>query len=55
MSLRETGISINSYSLSVSPPNVAIKTPHFRVKLPMSVFKRFAEWYLEDQGMKEES
>jgi hypothetical protein len=49
MFMREQGLQINSVSISISPPNVAIETPHFRVKIPMTIFKRFAEWYLEDQ------
>ena len=52
MFLNETGIQINGFKLSVSVPNIAIETPHFRIKLPMTIFKRFAEWYLEDQAIE---
>lgn len=48
--LNEQGLSINNYRIEVSPMAVIIETTNFSWRLPQSIFKRFAEWYLEDQG-----
>ena len=45
----ESGISHNESGLLIVPPNVMITMPRIALKIPMKVFKRFAEWYLEDQ------
>jgi len=48
-SLLEHGISINEDSLIVMP-NIALLTiGHTQIKIPMSTFRKFAEWYLEPQ------
>ena len=47
--LNEQGLSINNYRIEVAPMSVFIETTNFSWKLPQSIFKRFAEWYMEDQ------
>jgi hypothetical protein len=47
--LNEAGLVINNYGISVVPNHVFIETVDCRLLLPQSIFKRFAEWYLEDQ------
>jgi len=48
--LNHQGISFNEYSITVKPMGVIIEVyPHYRIRLPMTIFKRFAKWYLEDQ------
>ena len=49
--LHETGISCNQYKFFVADgTGVLIEIdPHVRVRIPSQFFKRFAEWYLEDQ------
>lgn len=47
--LIEQGIGFNDWSLSVGPSVVVIETTFIRLKIPQRHFKRFAEWYLEDQ------
>ena len=49
-SMDAQGIGINDWSINVEPRMVSIRNSHFgEVKLPMSVMKVFAEWYMEDQ------
>ena len=49
-SMNEQGIAHNEWSLTVEPAVVRIKHQHYgELKMPMSIMKRFAEWYLEDQ------
>ena len=44
------GIGHNEWSLSVNPNIVLIENRYFgTVKVPMKLFKQFAEWYLEEQ------
>jgi hypothetical protein len=43
-------VCYNENSLFLVPPNIVIATPTATLKIPMNHFKRFAEWYLEDQG-----
>jgi hypothetical protein len=50
--LNEQGVSFNGYSFSVAPMSVFVKTIDCELRLPQTVFKRFAEWYLEDQERK---
>ena len=48
--LKEQGIGINDWSMTVKPAVVQIDLRHFGlVQVPMSVMKKFAEWYLRDQ------
>ena len=47
--LNEQGIIQNGDSIVIEPSVVALTMGHTTVKIPMSKFKLFAEWYLEDQ------
>jgi hypothetical protein len=47
--INERGIAFNEKSLYIKPPNVVLNIGPCEVKLPMNTFKRFAEWYLENQ------
>ena len=49
-SLNEQGIGINDWRFGVEPAVVEIEHLHYgKIKIPMVIMKRFAEWYLEDQ------
>lgn len=49
--LNEQGIAINEWSLNVHPATVSIRHKHYgEVRMPMTIFKHFAKWYLEDQA-----
>ena len=49
-SMNEQGITINEWSLAVKPSVVEIENRYYgKIKIPMSTFTKFAEWYLEDQ------
>ena len=52
--LNEQGIQHNNYCLSLQPSSVWIETSDCKLRLPQSIFKKFAKWYLEDQ-IKEKS
>jgi hypothetical protein len=47
--LNEQGISQNGDSIVIEPSVVVLTMGHTTVKIPMSKFKVFAEWYLEEQ------
>ena len=47
--LEETGVVHNGWAITVSPNYVRIDTNTCRLRIPMTIFKRFAVWYLEDQ------
>jgi hypothetical protein len=47
--LNEQGISHNGDSIVIEPSVVVLTMGHTTVRIPMSKFKLFAEWYLEDQ------
>jgi hypothetical protein len=47
--LNEAGITMNNYGIQVAPLSVLIHTSELTLRLPQSLFKRMAEWYLEDQ------
>ena len=53
--LNERGISYNQYKCYVADgTGVLIEIdPHVRIRIPSQFFKRFAEWYLEDQEESE--
>lgn len=44
--LPESGMKINEHFIEVRPNSVIIGVPQAEMKLPMSHFKKFAEWYL---------
>jgi hypothetical protein len=47
--LNEQGISQNGDSIVIEPSVVVLTMGHTTMRIPMSRFKTFAEWYLEDQ------
>lgn len=47
--LNEAGISFNENSLIVLPCRVELTIGRTTTKIPMHLFRLFAEWYLEDQ------
>lgn len=47
--LNESGVSWNGIGIRVAPSTVVIYTDSFSFRLPQHIFKRFSEWYLEDQ------
>ena len=50
MSMNEQGIAINEWSLNVQPASVILEHRHYgMIRMPMSVFTKFAKWYMEDQ------
>jgi hypothetical protein len=50
--LNEQGIVHNDDSLFVEPNVVVMKIGSTTIRIPMSRFKMFAEWYLEEQEIK---
>ena len=47
--LNEQGISQNGDSIVIEPSVVVLTMGHTTVRIPMSKFKLFSEWYLEEQ------
>ena len=47
--LNEQGIRQNGDSIVIEPSVVVLTMGHTTVRIPMSRFKIFAEWYLEEQ------
>lgn len=47
--LNEQGLAFNNHSILVQPNLVIIDVGNASVKIPMHIFKQFAEWYLEKQ------
>lgn len=50
--LNEQGIGSNNRSIQVIPNYVLLTLDHTQIRIPMNTFKKFAEWYLEDQSAK---
>ena len=49
MSMETQGIGINDWTFGVEPAVVEIGHRHYgNIKIPMTIMKKFAEWYLED-------
>ena len=49
--LEEAGLAYNYYKIGVDSMGVILTIePHARMKFSHKYFKRFCEWYLEDQG-----
>ena len=48
--LKEQGICFNDWNITVKPLSVIINNTQFSIKIPQHYFKRFAEWYLEEQN-----
>ncbi len=51
--LNEQGIGHNDESITVEPNVVVLKMGHTTVNIPMDRFFMFAQWYLEEQEIKE--
>lgn len=49
MKLNEQGIGHNNQSIHIEPNSVVLTIDHTTIRIPMSRFKMFAEWYLEEQ------
>ncbi len=49
--LNEQGIGINDNGITVEPGTVVLRMGHTTVRIPMSQFRAFAEWYLEPQDI----
>lgn len=47
--LNEQGIGHNEQNILIEPNSVILTMDHTIVKIPMSRFKMFAEWYLSEQ------
>lgn len=47
--LNEQGIRHKNWSIWLRPNSVTIETDAIQLKIPMNHFRRFAEWFLEDQ------
>ena len=52
MMLNEQGIKHNDQGISVQPNVVILTMGHTEIRIPMSRFKMFAEWYLEPQALE---
>ena len=49
-SMYEQGIGINEWDFTVAPAVVEIEHRYYgKIKMPMTIFTKFAEWYLRDQ------
>ena len=51
--LQEQGLKIRDCSIEVRPVNVILEVGACTVKIPQIVFQRLAEWYLEEQELKD--
>ena len=49
--LNEQGIGHNDHSIMVKPNSVVLTMGHTTIKIPQSMFKMFAEWYLKSQDI----
>jgi hypothetical protein len=47
--LDHSGLQFNDRSIQVIPNYIEIVMDHTTIKIPMSLFKKFATWYLADQ------
>ena len=47
--LDHTGIGFNDNYVSVKPNIVLLEMGNCSIKIPQRTFRRFAEWYLEEQ------
>jgi hypothetical protein len=51
--LNEQGIAHNEQGIMIRPNYVILTMDHTTVKIPMTRFRMFAEWYLEEQEIDE--
>lgn len=48
--LSDQGLSLNSRSIGIDSNGVILEiNPYFKCRFNHKIFKKFAEWYLEDQ------
>lgn len=50
--LNESGIAFNNNSIHIEPNSVVLDLGNTTVRIHMYLFKKFAEWYLEEQEIK---
>lgn len=50
--LDASGFKINDNSIRIEPNVVFLELGMTRIRIPMFIFKKFADWYLEDQGIE---
>lgn len=50
--LNEQGIGFNNRSIKIEPNSVILTIDSTTIKIPMQLFKKFAEWYLEPQEIE---
>jgi hypothetical protein len=50
--LDEQGIGYNNQSLTVEPNLVTLTIDSATIRIPMGLFRKFAEWYLEPQEVE---
>lgn len=50
--LEYQGISTGNHSINIEPNSVVISSYGCTMKIPMQTFKKFAEFYLEEQEIK---
>lgn len=47
--LQEQAITVNDNFLMVEPNVVVLRLGHTKVRIPQAIFKKFADWYLQEQ------
>lgn len=47
--LNESGIAVNNDSIHIEPNSVVLCLGNTTIRIHMHLFKKFAEWYLEEQ------
>jgi hypothetical protein len=52
--LNEQGISVGNTGILVEPGRVILKIDQAEIRMPMSIFKQIATWYLEEQNISGE-
>ena len=50
--LNEQGIICNEDSINLEPKVVILKIGHTQIRIPMTRFKMFTEWYLTEQEIE---
>jgi len=50
--LFEQVIESEDFGIGISSPFVVIEKGRYTVRIPQDVFRRFAEWYLEEQKLQ---
>lgn len=51
--LEEQGIAFNDDSILIEPNSVILTIGHTTMRIPMDLFRKFAEWYLREQEIKD--